>query len=148
MEIVGTHPTIEILQQPAEELAAAERLSKQIVRAARKKRAVRASVSSGAALLAFAMAGILGYFWLLQGGEIRIADVIRDSSNIAIGALVSTVVALAGGVVGSAYAYRQKDPTDAEAINCQRLRTIATRWEELDLLGLPKTEKRELRRRR
>ncbi len=147
MEIVGNNPSVEILQQPAEELAAAEKLSRKVVRGGRKKRATLAAIFSVIALVAFAAACLLGYFWLLQDGKIGISDIIRDSSNITVGALVSTLVSAAVSFVTGAFAYQQKDPSNAEAINSQRLRTIATRWDELKFLGFPKSEMRQLRKR-
>ncbi|WEK59879.1 MAG: hypothetical protein P0Y60_11005 [Candidatus Microbacterium colombiense] len=147
MEIVGTHPTVEILQQPAEELADAEKLSRLVVSAGRKKRAKLAAAFSAVALVGLVVAGLLGYFWLLDGGKIGFQDIIRDGSNVALSAVVSTTVSALVGIVSGAMAFWQKDPTDAEKINGARLRTISTRWEELRLLGFPKSEMRQLRKR-
>lgn len=147
MEIVGTNPTVEILQQPAEELADAEKLSRLVVSAGRKKRAKLAAIFSAVALVGLVVAGLLGYFWLLDGGKISVQDVIRDGSNVALGAVVSTAISAIVGLASGAMAFWQKDPTDAEKINNARLRTISTRWEELRLLGFPKSEIRQLRKR-
>lgn len=147
MEVVGNNPTVEILQQPAEELAAAEKLSHRVVREGRKKRSLVAAILSLIALVALAAACLLGYYWLLQGGKIEIADVIRDTSNIGIDALVSTLVSATVGVATAIVAYWQKEPTEAETLNSQRLRTIATRWDELRLLGFPRSEIKNLRKR-
>lgn len=148
MEIVGNHPNIEILQQPAEELAAAEKLSRRVIREGRKKRSLLAAVFLFIALVALAATCLFGYYWLLQGGKIEIADVIRDISNIGIGALVSTLVSASVGIATAIVAYWQKDPTNAETLNPQRLKKIATRWDELRLLGFPKSEMKKLRKRR
>lgn len=146
-EVVGARPTMEILQQPAEDLAAAEKLSRTIVRSGRRRRAVRAALASVVALASIAVAGLLGYFWLLRRGEIAVPDLVRDSSNIAISALVSVVVSALVGVTAAGYAYEQRNPTEAEAINLARLKTIATRWNELKFMGFPKSEMRTLRKR-
>jgi cytochrome c biogenesis protein ResB len=147
MEIVGTNPTIEILQQPAEKLAEAEKLSRRVVSAGRKKRAKLGAIFSAVALVGLVVAGLLGYFWLLQGGKISVQDIIRDSSNVVLAAVVSTAISALVGLAFGIVAFRQKDPTDAERINSQRLRAISTRWEELRLLGFPKSDMRELRKR-
>lgn len=147
-EIVGANPTLEILQQPAEELATAEKLSRKAIRNGRKRRAVRAVTFGVIALVAFFAAGIFGYFWLLDEGKISVGDVIRDVSNVAIGAIASTVVSVVVGLLTGAVAVAQKDQSDAEKINSARLRTISTRWDELKLLGFPKSDIREIRKRK
>lgn len=147
-EIVGSNPTVEILQQPAEQLAEDEKLSRKVMRGGRKKRAILAFILSAIALVALAAASLLGYFWLLEGGEMGISDIIRDSSNIAMGALISTLASAVVGIAAGIVSYWQKDPTNAEVLNSKRLRQIATRWDELKHLGLPKSEMRRLRKRR
>ncbi len=147
MEIVGTNPTVEILQQSAEEVAEAEKLSRLVVSAGRKKRAKTAAISSAIALAGLLVAGLLGYFWLLDGGKLSVQDIIRDGSNVALGAIVSTAVSALVGVASGIVAFWQKDPTDAEKLNSERLRTISTRWQELLLLGFPKSDMRQLRKR-
>lgn len=146
-EVVGNNPSVEILQQPAEELAKAEKLSRRIVSSGRKKRSIRGAIYAGVAIVALAAAGILGYFWLFQGGTIAPADIIRDGSNVALGAIISTIVSALIGTIFGVAAFWQKDPTSAEQINTERLKTIGTRWEELRLLGLPKAEIKRLRKR-
>ncbi|MFV0432429.1 MAG: hypothetical protein ACK5LO_00375 [Leucobacter sp.] len=92
-------------------------------------------------------AGLLGYFWLLDGGKIGVQDIIRDGSNVVLAAVVSTAVSALVAIVFGAMAFWQKDPTDAEKLNSVRLRNISTRWDELSLLGFPKSEMRQLRKR-
>lgn len=147
IEIVGSNPSLEILQQPAEELAAAEKVSRRAVFAGRKRRAKRAAIFSAVALVGLVAAGLLGYFWLLDGGKIGVQDIIRDSSNVVLAAVVSTAVSALVAIVFGAMAFWQKDPTDAEKLNSGRLRNISTRWDELSLLGFPKSEMRQLRKR-
>ncbi|MFK4788493.1 hypothetical protein [Microbacterium sp. ZW T5_56] len=147
-EIVGNNPSVEILQQPAQELAEAERGSRRIVRFERRRRARRAAIFGGVALAAFGAAGVLGYFWLFQGGELSFNDLVHDGSNIAIAALISTLVAAIAGVVTTALSIRQKTPRAAETLNVERLATITLRWDELRALGLSKAEIKALRKRR
>lgn len=147
IEILGNNPSIEIMQQPAKELAEAEKYSRTVVRGARKSRAIKSLISIVIAIAALVVAVTIGYTWLLQGGEIGVADLVRDGSNVALGALLSVVFSLLIGCLGGAYAYSQKDPTQAERINFQRLQNISTRWDELKYLGFPKSEIRKLRRR-
>lgn len=147
-EIVGSRPSNEILQQSAEELAEAEHNSRRIVSHLRKSRSLRATIFMLVALAAFGVTGVLGYYWLFQQGELELSDMIQDGSNIAVGALVSSIVALLLGVAMSGLAYGQRIPSEAENLNKSRLRTIGMRWEELKGLGLPKKEMKELRRRK
>jgi hypothetical protein len=147
-EIVGHNPSVEILQQPAQELAEAERGSRLIVRHERVRRARRAVIFGVIALAAFGMAGVLGYFWLFRGGELSFNDLVRDGSNIAIAALVSTLVAALAGAVTAGLSLRQRIPRGAETLNVERLQTISLRWDELRALGLPKADMKALRRRR
>lgn len=89
---------------------------------------------------------MLGYYWLLRGGHLTATDLIHDSSNISIAALVATAASALVGIGFGAAAYSQKDPTAAEALNTARLRTINVRWDELRSLGLSNNDIKKLRK--
>ena len=145
-EYVGDNISQEILQQGAEELAVAERNSRRVVAYQRKERSKRAAILGTCALFAFGVAALLGYFWLLRGGAIGIPELIHDASNIAMGALVSTLVAIVAGLLTASLAVGQKDPNNTEKINLERLKMVHIRWEELKGLGFPKAEIKKLRK--
>lgn len=146
-EVIGVHPSREILEQSGEKLAEAENNSRTIVRYGKRKRVRRAFICGLVALLFLTLAIVMGYFWLFKGGKVGVSDLVKTTLDGAVGALISTAVCAVIGLVSGGVAYGCRRPSDAEKLNSGRLDLIAVRWDELEALGISKAERRSLRRR-
>ena len=148
-QIVGSNPSISILESTAEQLAEAENDSRKIIRKTRSKRIKGGAISFAITFGFLVLTAVLGYFWLFRSGEVKATDIVKDLiPNFILPLVISLLTLLPGAIFGGKMWRQFTSPSDAENINKNRLRLIQVRWDELNALGLSKKRINMLRRKK